>query len=419
MVRRSLTLLLLGSVCLGQTPEIARANPRFGELARKVDEGGNSYLYLNAKGLLRGWADRWSPALSKGGRRAIGTADQAFELLGLHDVEDVGLSGVEDDGVYRSKVYLRLAGPRRGLLGALGGEPHTFEALTYAPESTAYFVSTDLDPRELLGVLRGMAGVLGPQAQAYYATRVAKVSGSLRKSGFPNLTLQKLLDTLDGELALFVDLPSEGHPASAESAPRVLLMARVRGPVLYDFLRATLTRQGRVREEREADGVREMDLVSRGAPHFPPSPRVAFDGRYVIAASHAEYLEAALETKRGGAGLTKTKAFQELTRGMPEAGNGFSFATKEGLGAMRELAKEWPQFAAPVAGLRKLNPFFLRLGRDGPIEVGMASIRVNEAQGIWLLSNGPRGRGLRAALPSGLAGLARSRPAEQDSSSGR
>lgn len=418
MIRLSLTWLLLGMALLPAARGAAEANPRFGEVARRLDEGGNTYLYLNAKGLLRGWVDRWTPALAKHSQQTIGLTDQALELLGLHDVEDVGLSGIEDGGIYRSKTYLRLAGPRRGLLGALGGEPHAFEALAYAPASTAYFLSTDVESRELLDLLRGMAGVLGAQAQAYYATRVAKVSASLRKSGLANQTLRGLLDSLDGEVAVMADLPSGGQPAKAESAPRILLMARVRKPMFYDFLHATLKRKGRVREEKETGGVREIALVSRGAPHFPPSPCVAFDGQYVIVASHAEYLESALETKRGAAGLTTTTAFERLTEGMPKTGNGFSFATKEGLAAMRELAKEWPQFAAPAAPLRALNPFFRRLARDGPIETGMASIRVNESQGIRLMSNGPRGRGLRAAVPSGLAGLARSRAAQQEPPSG-
>ena len=103
MMRHTVQVLVL--LCLlGGRAGIARAenvpaNPRFAEVAQKLDAGGETYVYMNAKDGMRNIVRTLRTSLAPEGAdpsviRGFDLADKMLESLGLYSIEDVGASAV-------------------------------------------------------------------------------------------------------------------------------------------------------------------------------------------------------------------------------------------------------------------------------------------------------------------------------------
>jgi hypothetical protein len=390
---RESQFVVLEAYAADEQGNVARGpNERFYIVGDRLDEGGSLYLYVDLKDVVRKWMDEVGTLLKEGGgpaEAAMGYAvgDAVIEVLGLYDVEDLGMSTVKGEDTNRTKAFIRVPGEKRGIFKVLGGEPHPFQLLSYAPPETALYRSVEIDPEELLGLVRKVFETVGGAPQAAMFDHMMVQAGE--KLG---TDVRTVAASLTGEMVLLaefdemerIELPMPGPEPMTAAAPRFALLAETTDPTLFEAVKTLLTPEGGTLEEETVDG--DVRLVRIPVPPndaFPMDPVVAYDGRCVIFTSHRMYLGDIMRAAGGGENLSAQPEFQEITAGLPEAGNGLMFVSRR--------FPEWVQsvFQEAAAGLGSEIP-----GGGGLLQgimgepASTAMVRANQPDGVWIVANG-------------------------------
>lgn len=368
-------------------------NPNFYEVARKLDQGGDFYLFLDIKDVLRDQSKSLQKIVTQipdagiAGVMLAKGVDLAVEALGVYDVESVGMSGMEiGEDMYRLKTFLYLPQERRGLFKVLGPAPHASVSLAYAPADAVLFSSMDLDPGAALDVTRDVVAKVGGEAILAvvdnYLTQVSTQIGT---------DVEALLRTLGGELAFVVSLDAAqkltlppiapGIPPYEIDQPRVAIMVAAKDPKVFDLISSQLKAvQPDSVTESNAGGVKKIHLALPQNPIYPVSPVLAWDGNYIIFSLHDAYADKMLATKKNRNGLAQMAEFQKLTASLPKLSNGVAFQSKR-IGIEVKRAIELVAASEP-----DMPPFVSSLFTD-MIGGGSATVRVNDPAGImWVAS---------------------------------
>lgn len=406
MRRKTIIAVVAVVACLATAGTLLAANAviknqRFFEVAKKLDEGGDFFVYMSVKDALKGFLERLRPiAQGPDAPRELAQAypiiERGVEALGLYGLEDVGMSAVKSGDRYRTKMYLRIPEKRRGLFRMLGGAPHDCETLRYAPVDTALFSTLDLDIVAGLDLVRTLVEQTGGQgALAQFEERLQMIGMMLQTDA------NVAIGSLAGEFTLIADfnpaasiaLPAGGAVAELP-APRAALMIRVQDPTLYAAFETLLTGQG-IATKADTAGLRRLAIQIPPNPVYPLSPTVAYDGSYILVATHAEYLDRLIATRDGGQNLASAAEYKDIMAGLPTQTNGLEFISsrvgEEAIKVMTALQGVAGQGMRMGAMESMIQQILMAGTMTGKPQMGMGSVRVNEEEGVLIVANGAGG----------------------------
>jgi hypothetical protein len=424
MKRRFLPVLLVLSCILvwgvtahrpssqAQEPDVSAPGPneRFYSVGEHLDQGGSFYLYMDTKDVLRNLVTEVGKVLEQAGAAGDATmaymmADRGFGLSGLYSVTDLGFSSIKHENLTRQKFFIGLPKQRSGVFRIMGTTAHSFESLEYAPAESLLFRSMDLDLVETLVLVRRvMEGIMGPMGPAMVEKQITQMNQAL------GVNIEQVLGTLEDEMAVIADLdPSKtltipmGPGETIEMPmPRFGMLVKVSDFTLYNSLRSVLSSREMIAGESNTDSMKSLRIKAGKSEVYPMEPVLAFDGIYVIFASHGEFLDAMLAAKKGGANLALNPEYLELMSGLPETGNGVMFSSRrlaETLQPLMEKMTEMQAAAAAEGGIPFTAPPWLMK----PSGVGF--VRVNLPDGILVASNSEIS-GLEALVMSTVGSMA-------------
>jgi len=400
-------------------------NPRFYEVEQKLDTGGDFYLYQNAEGCVKEALDQVRELIvgmqigDKETSAALGALDAARKS-GLQSVQGMGMSAVRKGELYRTKMFLQGAKTNEGIFKVLGGAPHVPDALAYASSGTLLFRYVDLNPREGFAFIRDTVRQVSPgEGAVEWDKAMAEAKAKL------GMDLETVLSTLGPEFALVATLDPQakietparfGGPggdsilvdpqAKIETPARVslpahgfALLVQARDSTLFDALVKSIRENKDVMASmEEKGGVKYCELRVPDNP-LSTAPVMAYDGRYFIFASHGDYLRELLAAKKSGGGLASQQEFKDLTKELPRECNGMLFVAKGFGDTLKTLVDEAVgKSGAPVKPEALMR--FLVPGLSG-----MAMVRVNLPDGIWIVCNqaGPEAGSLVSSAGAGAS----------------
>jgi hypothetical protein len=147
-------------------PMAPQQSPHFDAVSAELQLGGTVFAYADIEGDAERAADflltllRDAPGLlpAQGANRLNATA--LVRILGLHNVQAIGLSSSEHESLYHNRSFIHHTGAREGLLKLFGAEPAPFDMLSIAPEDADLVWEQQLDLRVLADIVRAL-GELG------------------------------------------------------------------------------------------------------------------------------------------------------------------------------------------------------------------------------------------------------------------
>ncbi len=414
-----------------ETPGVETEAPlvsQFVETSKKLDEGGNMYLYVNVKGIAREWYEStkelFDPAgqdleVSQDMEKIFGIADKVVDFLGVFDITDVGFSSVKIGPHYHVKTYVRIPEGRKGILTILGGAPHPCRPLAYAPPSTAYFWAFDLDVAQGFQLVRDVAADVESFSETTaFEKGLAKIDESLAAEGFGDVKLETLVNSLSGEFALVAEVDPEnkinipevpGGPAQFP-APRLALMARVENSEIYDALARALKKQEIATRETVEGDLRKLSIPVPEQPYYLLDLVLAYDGEYLILASHGDYLDMVLKTKESPDNLDATEEYRQLMAGLPELGNCRLYVSQKGADAIEEAKAVYHELIladiTDPTELKIISGLMRVMQKYDTLTANVARVRVNEEEGVFVATKTPQNVGAQAMLTVPVAVVA-------------
>jgi hypothetical protein len=159
-------LCLLAACSSSGVPMAPQKSPHFDAVSARLQLGGTVYAYADIAGDAERAADfllallRDLPALApqQGANRLNATT--LVRILGLHNVQAIGLSSYEKESLYHNRSFIHHAGAREGLLKLFGTKPAYFDLVSIAPEDADLVWEQQLDVRVLVDIVRAL-GELG------------------------------------------------------------------------------------------------------------------------------------------------------------------------------------------------------------------------------------------------------------------
>jgi hypothetical protein len=159
-------LCLLAACSSSGVPLAPQKSPHFDAVSARLQLGGTVYAYADIAGDAERAADfllallRDLPGLApqQGANRLNATT--LVRILGLHNVQAIGLSSYEKESLYHNRSFIHHAGGREGLLKLFGTKPADFDLMSIAPEDADLVWEQQLDVRVLVDIVRAL-GELG------------------------------------------------------------------------------------------------------------------------------------------------------------------------------------------------------------------------------------------------------------------
>lgn len=345
-----LTGLMATAQCLhaqAATPAIVSADKTsFAEVTSQLDPGGNFYLYLGTAQ----WLERLSKR-TEGWRQKVETMpnlkaedranmDKAFDLLssvitdsGVENISGVGMSSIEiEKGLYRNKLLLHhYPGKGDGFLWKLcGGQPHPLTSLDFLPANTALAIFMDADLPLLWSVTqKEVAQSKFPQAQTFLDSLPAQFKQKTQ------LDWDQTIHSLGGEFGLVITLDESNQvPVPLPSGlveipqPGILLVIKINDDTIFNRIDVELQKNKQVISSDD-NGLKLRTVPVPIPMALDLRPTVATTGGYLFIGSSDTIVREALAVKSGQKpGLKSTAEFKQLSQGIPDRGNQFSYVSE-------------------------------------------------------------------------------------------
>lgn len=391
----------------------------FEAVASKLDLGGDLYYYMDTEGYIEEIAnvlsgfmqDMQAMQVAQGGMpnpaMALATRFDVYgQHLGFFNIEAVGMSAYNRDGVYHCKTFVYQPEGRVGLFSLLGDEPHPLELLEYAPAGTDYFYSLDLslDRLELIArnIVTDIMGEMG----------AGMLDGGL---GQPvpgvGMTNRDLLAQLDTELALIVDLgepqavPQMSPDMPSLEIPQVsaTIIMRNLAPLIDEVMGTPLAQQKFTVSKSDRYTYYQFPAYETSFPFGEGAALIATDSQtgFVYLSTSREYLDRCLAQPNG---LAQSADFKVATKGLPHEGNGFNFISSDVYKVVSDLMESVSATVPAEAsfGIGFYEFLFPMLGATGE-EPSAATVLRNESAGTLVIANSPfrpsSGAGSEAQAP--------------------
>jgi len=377
------------------------ANPDFYDALKKLDQGGNFYLFIDTKDLLKNFMGETRDSFASSGNQKAQTffitTDRILDTLGIYDVHYLGASVVENETSRIIKIYFKNPPAKRGLFKVLGGAPHSFETLSYAPADSSFFFSCDIDPIEVLALVR--ATILesgGPSALASFNTGMTNATTRL------GVNLEEAINCLGGEFFIvgYFDRKemmsiTKKYQAAAELLPtaRAVIGVRSGDARLFNMLKEFLTKRGFATKEESAGGITRLFIQPKPDTEQSTKPAFFYDGRFILFSTSSEYLERIIATKKGTVNLGSNGEYMQIVKALPMKGNELLYIGRDFPAELKNYIHIWKEKlieAAATSNGHVRNQPIIRLSRllEHPGAQGtLAVIRINEPEGVMIVCN--------------------------------
>jgi hypothetical protein len=391
-------------------------NPRFFEVQQNLDTGGNFYLYMDVKDVLKELVETLEDTfeevdLSPEMEAGFQIARSVIDALGLYGIEDVGLSYMNTDTMAISKGFLRIPGGGDGIFSVLGGPAHPCTMLDYAPADTGMFVTFDVDLARFLDLARDIAQKVGGPDLLVEINKQIRTLNELA-----GLDVEKILRSLGGTYTVYfrlhptdtLTLPGMGEDGAdlIIPAPQLAFAIAVKDGDLYDTLLDKLLGTGLVNPDERDQKDRQFDLTIPPNDVYSASPQVVEKDNILFITTHTSYLESLL-AKPGEEGLRSQADFVALTEGLPMENNELAYVSQAFSEKVNPLVLKLvsiTQGDLPEEASESFNEV-MRIAQQN---VGQAGVRVNRPDGLWWAAQTTRKADqmfpLMAAVVSSAAG---------------
>ncbi|MGB5694934.1 MAG: hypothetical protein WBM46_04725 [Polyangiales bacterium] len=321
--------LCIFTACGGsRLPMAPEKSPYFDAVSSQLQLGGTVYAYADIEGdavratgfLLTLLRDL--PALgSQGGANRL-NATTLVRILGLHNVDAIGLSSYEHESLYHNRSFIHHTGPREGLLELFGGEPAPFEMVSIAPKGADLVWEQRFDARVLVDIVRAL-GELG------VGMTPEELDRSLNEPVLDlDITLGSIVERLNttAGLVLVVDESRTLRiPGESFWFPYTDFLFRIDGlGPLADAMAKRAALDPFIASTRSEEWVIIRPTIALPAPWNAYEPSVAHElstGRIFVVSSPAFLERCLLATDNVTQGPDFRRAFEEL----PPTGNGMTY----------------------------------------------------------------------------------------------
>jgi hypothetical protein len=392
-------MTMFTGICAGQNSIKKEKNTRFYDVQKKLDQGGCFYLYIDTKDLLKNITNEIEHHIRNSNtpgnaQLSLLIAKQAFDALGLFEIQDVGISVVNADEIKRVKTFIGMP-EKKGIFSLLGNKTHKFQSLKYAPQNTAYFNAFDLEPAEALTLVRNILQQAGGAAITMeFDNRIARIG---EKIGFD---IEKTLISLDGQFIIMggfnhdkkMPISSGENEPKTVSVPEAAFFIKAKDATLYDAINSVFTKQGTGFTEFNSDSIKGISINMPEDKTVYFSPAIIWDGTYVIISTHKDYLDKIIATKKSEKNLGENEEFKKMTKNLPEEGSCLVFVSRAFSIDISDLCTDIikTQMKNNKRALSKLSPAMPMLIKmmEGARESGsMAAVRINDPDGIHTICN--------------------------------
>jgi hypothetical protein len=318
----------------------------FEEVTRKLDKGGNLFVYLSTEQTLSRLSKSFTelsngvmnlPAVAAAGRdnvnRGFAFASALIQDSGIEHISGFGASSIaREPGLYYSKMVLHhYEGQDDGLIWSVfGKKPHPLKELDLLPDNTAFAAYSDLDiPLVWKTLQKELAQLHLPNVDQGLAGFPAQFKA---RTG---IALDDLLGSLGGGYGIIftvdeskkVTLPIPGNPLEI-SEPGLAIFAKVKSDVIFDRVDQLLAGNPMVSKSDLPDLKSRTVTIPVPLP-IELSPTIARAGDYLFLTSSRALLQEILGVKAGKKiGFKSTPEFKKLSQGVPLAGNNFSLISE-------------------------------------------------------------------------------------------
>jgi hypothetical protein len=207
------------------------------------------------------------------------------------------------------------------------------------------------------------------------------------------LSIDELVSSLGTEFAFIFRLDPMQTIKIPDSSlvinqPQFALLIPTKQKVLHEAIAQNLKKNNIVLNDAQTDAIKRTQIAIPPTPDFPMNPEIAFDGEYEIICSHASLMDEILNAMKNGKGLTATVEFQNFMKNLPEKYNGITFISEK-LGQQiivqisNALNTEEMKGKVDTQALSEFLKIFLG---------GRMSVRINEPEGIWIVTRQMVGR---------------------------
>ena len=329
----------------------------FAEVTSQLDPGGNVYAYLATDQWLAGLSTNVAqvsgflsmlPGMSEEDReklqRAVGMAAHAIQKSGIEALSGVGISGIElTPELHRTKVIMHhRKGQGEGIFWNLNGSAsHSMEGFNFLTTNTALAAFGDLD----VSMLWKMADEEIRQARIPELTKALEAWPQTFEQA-TKLSWAKVLSSLGGEVGLVLTLNDSKKitlplgEAVELPEPGLLIAVKVQDELLYERISGELKQSGQAEITNE-NGLKMIALRIPIPLPMDVQITAASSGGYLFIASSPTVVRAALDVRSGRQpGLSKSAAFKELQKYLPEEGNQFFYADRRFSGTVQSIQKK-------------------------------------------------------------------------------
>jgi len=388
----------------------------FDDVTRKLDKGGNLYLYLSTEQVMAKMATNialFSNMLTQMPNVPQENVSKIFEVLGdvikasgVEQISGIGASSIarEPNFYYNKFIIHHYAGDSDGLLWTMfGKEPHPLKELDLLPEDTAFATYMDLDvPLTWKTIQKELKQAHNPQIDQALAQFPDKF-----KAG-AGISFDDVLGSLGGGYGVVftldentkVTLPIPNNPMEIPE-PGLAIFAKVKNDAIYNRIDQLSIGNPLVSKSTEG-GVKSIGITLPIPMPFRLRPTIARSGDYLFITSSDKMLHDMLDVLNGKQkGYKSTDEFKKLSQGIPTEGNNFSLISEKFGKSMKQVAKSVVSAQAAVMGNKSKS---LQDMMDANPAAITYAVGVNGPEGWEAYGNGNQSMG-SVLLPAAAAGV--------------
>ncbi|MEM9480300.1 MAG: hypothetical protein AAGA58_11670, partial [Verrucomicrobiota bacterium] len=304
----------------------------FESTMKHVDFGGPVFAYLEVRGDMETLANglqKFSELEELKGKLPPGQElnfPQLLETIGLGGIEALAMSSLENENGYLNKAFMKLSGPRKGLLAIPGGQAGPFLASKLVPKDADFVLEGDLKLSELRPMMDAFVALADPEIKQTY-------EGAMQVPLPVGMTAGEVLAKANIGALMFGRIDPEGEripfpqdPSFKVPAFDAVFVIEGLTWVVDSLVQMAPPHMQQVIEGEK--GSRKFQL-----PPFGPGPfeRIQFaiiedaaNDRIVITSSPTYWQECEADSPR----LGDNADFREAMSGLPEEGNGLGFVSR-------------------------------------------------------------------------------------------
>ncbi len=349
---------VLASCSPSGVPMAPQRSPHFDAVSQQLQLGGTVYTFVDIDGdaeraaqfLLTLLRDLPSLKPPQGANRL--NPSSLVRILGLHDVQAVGLSSYQNGALYHNRSFIRHGGPRQGLLKLFGAQPAAFDLLSIAPKEADLVWEQQLDIRAVVDIVRALGKLgVGVTPGALDQALSERVLGL-------DITLGAILDGLDTTAGMILAV-DESRPLRIPGEnfwfPYTDFLVRVDGlGDLADAIAEKAALDPFITSETTEQWVTIRPAIRLPPPWNAYQPSVIKEratGRMYVVSTPA-FLKRCLSSNRD---IAQTSDFIDAFTQLPETGNGLIYLSPRMTRQMHVVVFKKNDLAGHLRFARKLK----------------------------------------------------------------